>query len=213
MKEFNVDNILQEMMDKEEVLHNGEENNCSSSGSDSEPSEDNLNFEDLKKLLPSNVAKKKEKILKKKPLPGRNFQMIRPKLLPKKKCPKCGEEEVQNHICKSAEPAPPPPKKKIVGLRTYYNLAGKRVHDQATQTPPNLYPKLFARRHGSTVAPQTPDSIADMSGNVSNDEGFLSDTQGVKLPNFRIHRKEVISNSSGFLEIPKKLQPLSGSLK
>ena len=213
MKDFNIDSIFQEMMEKDEVLHNGEENNCSSSGSDSEPSEDNLDFEDLKKLLPANIVKKKEKISKKKPLPSRNFNMIRPKLLQKKKCQKCGEEEGPSHVCKPVEPAPPPPKKKPIGLRTYYNLAGKRVHDQATQTPPGFYQKLLTRRHGSTVAPQTPDSVNELSGNASNDDGFFSDTQGVKLPNFRIHRKEVISNSSGYLEIPKKLQPLSGSLK
>ena len=159
------------------------------------------------------MVKKKEKISKKKPLPARNFNMIRPKLLQKKKCPKCGEEEGPSHICKPAEPAPPPPKKKVIGLRTYYNLAGKRVHDQATQTPPGFYQKLLNRRHGSTIAPQTPDSVAELSGNTSNEDGFFSDTQGVKLPNFRIHRKEVISNSSGYLEIPKKLQPPSGSLK
>ena len=212
-KSYNIDSILQEMMDKEEVLHNGEELNCSSSGSDSEPSEDNLCFEDLKKLLPVNVAKKKEKGTKKKTLPSRNFQVIRQKLLPKKKCGKCGEDEGVGHVCKPPEPAPPPPKKKVVGLRTYYNLAGKRVHDQATQTPPGFYPKLFSRRHGSTIGPQTPDSGIDMSSGMSNEDGFLSDTQGIKLPNFRIHKKETISNSSGLLEIPKKLQPLSGSLK
>ena len=213
MKDFNIDSIFQEMMEKDEVLHNGEENNCSSSGSDSEPSEDNLAYEDLKKYLPSNLQKKKEKINKKKPLPGKNFNMIRSKLLPKKKCPKCGDEEAPGHVCKVQEPAPPPPKKKVIGLRTYYNLSGKRVHDQATQTPANFYPKFFTKRHGSTIAPLTPDSVAELSGNVSNDEGFLSDSLVVKLPNFKARGKEVISNSSAFLEIPKKLHTLSGSLK
>lgn len=212
-KSFNIESIFQEMMDKDDVLHNGEDVNCSSSGSDSEPSEDNLSFEDLKKLLPANVAKKKDKVMKKKPLPTRNFQAARQKLLPKKKCGKCGEDDGPGHVCKLPEPAPPPPKKKVVGLRTYYNLAGKRVHDQATQTPPGLYPKLFNRRHGSTVGPLTPDSGIEQSSGILNEDGFLSDTQGIKLPNFRIHKKEAISNSSGLLELPKKATPLSGSFK
>lgn len=210
---YNIDSILKEMMDKEDILYNGEANN-SSSGSDSEPSEDNLDYEELKKLIPIAVPQKKKlsQLNKKKQIASKNINIPKYKTLPKKKCPKCGEEETMGHICKNAEP-PQPPKRKIIGLRTYYNLAGKRVHDQATQTPPALYPKLFTRRHGSAIAPQTPDS-QDLSSNVSlNDDGFFSDTQNVKLPNFRIHKREITSNSSGFLEIPKKLQAFTGNVK
>jgi ribosomal protein L32 len=213
-KAYNIDSILKEMLEQDEILHNGEAN-ISSSGSDSEPSEDNLDEEELKKLIPLSVpSKKKQEKPKKKPVQIKNVYLPKQKPAQKKKCPKCGEEEVAGHVCKVVEAAPPPPKRKIVGLRTYYNLAGKRVHDQATQTPPGLYPKLFTRRHGSTLAPQTPDSVADLSANVSgNEEGFLSDTQSIKLPNFRIHRKETNSNSSGFLDIPRKTPHTLGTFK
>ena len=213
-KTFNIDSILKEMLDKEEILHTGEEN-CSSSGSDSEPSEDNLDYEDLKNLLPVAVQKKKPAVApKKRIIFNKNIAMPKPKIQPqKRKCGKCGEDEVLGHVCKIVE-APPPPKKKIIGVRTYYNLAGKRVHDQATQTPVSLYPKAFSRRHGSAFGPNTPDSLNDLSSNLSsNEEGIMNDTQNLRLPNFRIHRKETTSNSSGFLELPKKLQPLSSSLK
>lgn len=212
---YSLENILKEMLDKEEILYNGEAN-ISSSGSDSEPSEDNLDFEQLKELIPvSGISKKVKKIaVKKKPPQAKNFYVPKPKPkpVPKKKCGKCGEDELPGHVCKVVE-APPPPKKKVIGLRTYYNLAGKRVHDQATQTPPALYPKIFSRRHGSAIAPQTPDSSNEFSSNLSsNEEGFLSDSQNLKLPNFR-NKKDLVSNSSGFLEIPKQFKPLSSSFK
>ena len=212
-KTYNVENILKEMLEKEEILYNGEAN-ISSSGSDSEPSEDNLDYQELKSLIPAAVKKKHNLVSKKKP--SKNIYFPKPKIQPKKKCAKCGEEEVLGHVCKVFE-APPPPKKKVIGLRTYYNLAGKRVHDQATQTPPALYPKLFSRRHGSALAPQTPESSNEFSVNASsnissNEDGFLSDLQNVKLPNFRIHRKDHANNSSGLLDLPKKIL-LSTSLK
>ena len=213
-KTFNIDSILKEMLDKEEILHTGEEN-CSSSGSDSEPSEDNLDYEDLKNLLPVVAQKKKPGVAQKKRIIfNKNIAIPRSKILPpKKKCSKCGDDELPGHVCKTVE-APPPPKKKIIGVKTYYNLAGKRVHDQATQTPISLYPKVFSRRNGSAFGPQTPDSLNELSSNLSsNEEGLMNETQNLRVPNFRIHRKATTSNSSGFLELPKKLQPLSSSLK
>lgn len=210
---FNIDSILKEMLDKTEILHNGEEN-CSSSGSDSEPSEDNLDYNDLKNLLPVPmvVKKKPAQMPKKRIVFNKNLNLPKAKVAIKKKCQKCGEDEGPGHACKIE--APPPPKKKVIGIRTYYNLAGKRVHDQATQTPPGLYPKAFGRRHGSSFTPHTPDSFQDVSPNFSsNEDSYLSDSQNLKPPNFRIHRKESSSNSSGFLDLPKKLQPLSSSFK
>ncbi|CAG9316427.1 unnamed protein product [Blepharisma stoltei] len=131
------DEILNEMMQKEDILHNGEDGE-DSSGSDSDPSEDNLEIEELRNLVPlsySAPTKKKEKNKKKINQPKTFTRRI-----PKQKCKKCGEEMQPGHQCK-VQDAPPPPKKAPIGLRTYYNLAGKRVHDQATQTPLSLYPK------------------------------------------------------------------------
>ena len=216
MKEFNIDSILKEMLNTQEILHNGEAGNSSSSGSDSEPSEDNLDYEVLKKLMPLSVPTKK-KILppsKKKPVSNKIQYIPKPKFFPRKKCGKCGENELPGHTCKIEAP-PPPVRRKPIGLRTYYNISGKRVHDQATQTPPALYPKLFSRRHGSAVGPQTPDSFQDLSNSsyTINEDGFLSDSQSIKFPNFRVHKQESNSNSSGFLDLPKKPPQITNSLK
>lgn len=135
---IDLDQILGEMMEKEDILHNGE-NGDSSSGSDSDPSEDNLEIEELRNLIPISYSapqKKKEKNSKKKIKEVKSFT----RRIPKQKCKKCGDEMLAGHICK-VQDAPPPPKKAPIGLRTYYNLSGKRVHDQATQTPLSLYPK------------------------------------------------------------------------
>ena len=120
------------------------EGECSSSGSDSEPSEDNLELEELKVILPKHLAPKKKKGKKpKNPLPKvvKKPQVVVKKPL-KKKCTRCGEEEGPTHQCKVEEPV----KRKVVGVETYYNLHGKRVHDQQTQTPVEFYPKILQIR-------------------------------------------------------------------
>jgi len=69
------------------------------------------------------------------------------------RCSKCNEIWTRGHKCPEAEPPPPIPKPpaprnnvqsryaitKSVGLNTYYNSAGKKVHDQATQTHNSVF--------------------------------------------------------------------------
>jgi hypothetical protein len=151
--DFNADNICAELLQDEGLLRAGEEP-CSSDDSDSEPSEDNLDTSKLNKLVP------KEPRIKHRSLPKttlRNREPLKPQLKTPlkslKKCPECREILMKNHVCSLPQPPPPvlPPsssiKRKIIGVKTYYNRFGKKVHDQITQTPASFYSK-YSSAHG-----------------------------------------------------------------
>ncbi|OMJ82159.1 hypothetical protein SteCoe_17237 [Stentor coeruleus] len=159
-KEHNVDFILKELMARKEVLH--PDNNTSSSGSESEPSEDNLEFEELKGFFP--IHKTSLSLNKKKIETPKVFHNHRLRF-PLKKCERCGEDDGGNHVCKNLL-SYSQIKRTVVGLRTYYNLAGKKVHDQATQTPPSFYEKNPRRRFLSSIGPLPMDN--DSVGSSSN---------------------------------------------
>ena len=150
--------VLAELHENKELL----EDNNDTSGSESEPSEDNLDQEILKILLPKPTKKKKKKqklsyrekksvspMKKRESLPIRtdrksNFDDRRFGNI--KKCLDCGELDIPNHFClkkikHNLSPSPIIYKKKerplpssLTSLASYVNVKGKNVRDQATQT-------------------------------------------------------------------------------
>ena len=130
-----------------------------SSGSDSDPSEDNMDAEELEKYVPTKT--KKEKVVKTPKKATRRVKRMNSAPSAKQRvakggpqrCSKCNEIWTRGHKCPEAEPPPPIPKPsapkmnvqsryaitKTVGLNTYYNSAGKKVHDQATQTHNSVF--------------------------------------------------------------------------
>ena len=176
----NADKMLQK-----EMLTNSKES--SSSGSESEPSEDNLDIEELKQILPGQTINRRSSLCSKK-TPCLNKPLHMPKAYPKK-CEKCGEDEGVRHFCKANCPGPI---KKVIGIRTYYNLAGKKVHDQATQTPPSFYEKVPKRRFMSSIGSAINEYESLANGSL-HEEGFMSDTnaKSKNLQNFRIYKKEI----------------------
>ena len=152
--------ILTELTENEELL---QDNNEDTSGSESEPSEDNLDIETLKTLLPKPVAKKSKKnkknhlktekkmvspMRKRESLPAKSDRksLSIDKKIENKKCLECGEIYYPNHICvkktnKNLSPSPilyqkrnRPIASSFSSLSVYVNFKGKKVRDQATQT-------------------------------------------------------------------------------
>jgi ribosomal protein L32 len=139
--ELNADSLRAELLQDDELLMAGEEA-CSSDDSDSEPSEDNLEVAKLNKLIPKE-ARVRQKSLPRGDSLRRKSQRTTATAI--KKCTECGETLTKNHTCSS--PAPPPlpppqlPPRRPIGVRTYYNKFGKKVHDQESQTPSSFYTK------------------------------------------------------------------------
>ena len=141
--------VLQELQASKQLLTSGEQDD-SSDGSDPCPSEDNLDEREIAKLVPSpsKPPSKSESIKKQRPKTFNIRQNPAPhavkpfkedvKELPK--CGKCGETELPGHQCSRPVVQRPSVRTnsrlytKQVGVRTYFNAAGKKVHDQATQT-------------------------------------------------------------------------------
>ena len=196
-QKFDLEGILKELLSKKENL-NLNDGNSSSSGSESEPSEDNLDLDSLNKLIPQTAEPKKDSLCKKRY--ERSLHLPRSRVL--KKCEKCGESEVTGHACKNLNNSYSL-RRKIVGLRTYYNICGKKVHDQSTQTPPSFYEKSPKKRYMSSLGPLSIDS------NLSayDDLAAESECRLKTLPSIQTVRRDSRLESS-FLESPKKLQPL-----
>lgn len=139
--------ILKELIERKDVF-SSKDSNFSSSGSESEPSEDNLDQDELQSLIPSSAGLKRETFCKRRN--EKSLCLPRARLL--KKCERCGENEVNGHVCKSVNLSFNT-LRKVIGLRTYYNICGKKVHDQATQTPPSFYEKSPRKRYLSSLDP------------------------------------------------------------
>ena len=202
--EHNIEAILTELLARKDSLQAGE-GNASSSGSESEPSEDNLEFQELKSLMPATHSHSLVNSLNfnKNALNRGNF--YRNKTLTKK-CGKCGEEDLHGHFCKIFEVTAQ--RRKIVGIRTYYNITGKRVHDQETQTPPSFYEKTPKKTYVNSLNTSNFDRY-ETSSNFSANE----DLPGVNefsnkishLPSLNIHRNS-FSDSTRFLDNSKRLK-------
>ena len=88
------------------------------------------------------------------------------KIVPKKKCKTCGSDDIPGHTCKQELPVV---KRRPVGLRTYYNLSGKKVHDQQTQTPDEFYPKIVQIR-AENEAFMISHSVSPRAKNLENSQ-------------------------------------------
>lgn len=96
----------------------------------------------MKSILPKSFFKHKSPKKKPKNIPIPRFPS-RPKTAVVQKCELCGEEAGKDHRCSKGSKNN---KNRFVGLRTYYNISGKKVHDQQTQTPVEFYPKILKFR-------------------------------------------------------------------
>ena len=184
---LNRGNLLKELMRDQELLHQGEDEE--SSGSDSEPSDDNLEPSELAQFIPS-TQKTAAPAHGKKPLSKTSSRtIIKPanavsKAVPRpkaKKCPDCGKDLLMNHRCLAKPAGADKPrellkpssaivqKRPVIGVKTYYNLLGKRVHDQMTQTPASFYLnyKLTKQREKEARTTRAP-----ISGTLSSNMPF-----------------------------------------
>ena len=147
---FTKKDIIKELKENPELLEENDDD-CSS-GSESDPSEDNLDPEEICSVYPVTLAPKLKPSDKKKSTPIPNSkaraqsnrsltaQKERAKII--LKCKQCGEPDLPGHICQ--KPKPKQQLKPIVKPsgtfnlinQPYYNAAGKKVRDQATQTNP-----------------------------------------------------------------------------
>ena len=142
--------LIKELKDNPELLQDNDDN-CSS-GSESDPSEDNLDPEEICSVYPVTLAPKLKPSDKKKSTPIPNSkaraqsnrsltaQKERTKII--LKCKLCAEPDLPGHLCQK-----PKPKRELKPIvkpsgtfnlvnQPYYNAAGKKVRDQATQTIP-----------------------------------------------------------------------------
>ena len=165
-------------------------------------------------MLPKGLNLKK-KLPKKKPkLPSKIVRKTIKKP-PRRKCSKCGEDDLPGHECKKEDPVPI--RKKPVGLRTYYNIAGKKVHDQQTQTPVEMYPKILQIRADLEAHPnfqgRNPTSVpsaALLSGNSVRPPKSVSSRQRDKsFPS--LIRRNFLSDSkqNSIREFTKTPKPAS----
>lgn len=144
---FSKKSILQELISNKELLKDNDED-CSS-GSESDPSEDNLDPEEIISVYPITLTPK-PKVLDKKKI-NLNNQKVRAEsnrsLTSQKervkivaKCKICAEPELPGHVCLKVKPKQPlrpiakPQSSFNLVNQPYYNAAGKKVRDQATQT-------------------------------------------------------------------------------
>lgn len=148
--------LLNELKNNKELLEDNAENE--SSGSDSDPSEDNLEPDEFAEILPVSirrkniVEKKRPTTQKKRNISIRSFiqpnskdkpEDVKEKEVPLIKCGNCNEMMTPGHVCPSPTQKPKPKLNNISRLNNslfssfqpYYNAAGKKVRDQATQTP------------------------------------------------------------------------------
>ena len=142
--------FMQELLSNKELLQDND-NDCSS-GSESDPSEDNLDPEEVTSVYPITITPKPKPTDKKKPVsPSKvraesnrslTSQKDRNKIIAK--CKICGEPETAGHVCMKTKPKqqlkPIAKPQSSVSLQNqpYYNAAGKKVRDQATQTVQGL---------------------------------------------------------------------------
>lgn len=135
-------NILEELKANKELLKDNEDD--SSSGSDSDPSEDNLDMEETALVYPSSVPPKPKVEERKTPSAKKRVESKRSLTSQKdrnrtvQKCKLCGEQELPGHVCSKPKPKLRPIVKTqpiyAQPSQPYYNAQGKKVRDQATQT-------------------------------------------------------------------------------
>lgn len=153
--QFSKKNIIEELKNNKELLT---DNASDSSGSESDPSEDNLDPEEFNSICPVALTPKPK--AKPKPEPAKSLSPSKKTRAESNKsltshkdrikiilkCKLCGEQEMPGHKCQ----VPKPKLRPIMKPQTtnpqatlpYYNAAGKKVRDQATQTVQVTQPQL-----------------------------------------------------------------------
>ena len=136
-------NILEELKNNKELLVDNQDD--TSSGSDSDPSEDNLNPDETLAVYPMALTpkpkleeKKFNSSAKKRADSNRSLTSQKERTKTVQKCKMCGEQELPGHVCSKPKPKLRPLVKSLPvycpPAQPYYNAAGKKVRDQATQT-------------------------------------------------------------------------------
>ena len=163
------EDLLQELMGNQELL-TADENDESSSGSDSDPSADNLDPTEFAELFPEQPKKRMsspEKIATRRPISNKkravSIRVInkpRERKIEPKKCGNCGQLEAPGHRCPQPRPRPRLPQPRRSNLYNtsmpYYNAQGKKVRDQATQTDNLPRPEELADKPRSFSQRGTP---------------------------------------------------------
>lgn len=177
--------VLQELMSDKELLLQGEDQD--QSGSDSDPSEDDMSPEVMTQLLPIKAA----------PKPRRNLKALK---RPRKSgfFPSKSKSPTGKGLDKSLDnvsPARSPLETSVLQeprsmptsalkpserpLRTYYNIKGKRVRDQTTQTPVSFYLSYKLKQQGEVrtddSVPRTPHVLNEkLQGELTRIEASIS---------------------------------------
>ncbi|CAG9336270.1 unnamed protein product [Blepharisma stoltei] len=178
--------IVNELKNTKELLEDNEE--CDSSGSDSDPSEDNLEPEEYAEIMPVNIRKKmmqdkkRPSSDKRRNVSIRSFNPPTSKEKPQEtkekepeivKCANCGENMAPGHTCKSPAQKPKPRLSNLSrnnnlfsAFQPYYNAAGKKVRDQATQTPhyKKEEPRSSSNSQSLEVSKERNRSVSQKSG-------------------------------------------------
>jgi hypothetical protein len=147
-------NWLQELQSSEILLHHGEVMD-SSDDSDSAPSEDDLPIEEMLALLPRSETKRsiKLKTIDRVQSLNRGVRLPLSKnsdlMTESAKLSKMRRNDRATKVVRAISKSPPPrqtpatPKptliQVLVGVKTYYNSQGRKIHDQSSQTPPEFY--------------------------------------------------------------------------
>ena len=139
----------EEIMADPRLLHQGDGD--SSSGSDSDAS--NENAEEPAEPSEGLPRSSTRLVLK---LPGPSLRSKR-SLIPKaRKCSECGLDLNMGHVCpQRIVPSPTAESNKLivpVGVKTYYTVQGKKVHDQLTQTKVSFYAHYKANKEKAAQA-------------------------------------------------------------
>ena len=212
--------LLTEIKNSKEFLENNEE---SSSGSDSDPSEDNLDAKEKAKIMASPLPKRrissevKKKNAKKEKVPLKKFIYKEKTVRPLPKCLNCGEFKELGHSClkiknifhqstfKSQRPMkikdtfhkPAGFSSNSFGLHpVYLNSEGKRVRDQATQTNISLSQKKQESLSKSVYFLNTSDGNSGLSGLVRKSDCLENFVDIEKLKNIFKNEKNSLPSLS-----------------
>ena len=135
--------MLEELLSNKALLENN--GSGSSSGSDSDPSEDNLDPDEVISIYPltatpkPKAGDKRPNITKKRAESKRSLTSQKERIKIILKCKNCLEPELPGHVCPKPKPKlrpiiKPQPTYNNYSSLPYYNAAGIKVRDQATQT-------------------------------------------------------------------------------
>ena len=202
------EDVMHELLASTELLSSGlGHDEDSTDGSDSSPSEDNLDEQELAKFVPVTIKRQKtDKRSRPRTISIRSLPLPRPRPFKEDskevpRCVKCGEAELPGHQCPRAVVKPVVRTSsrlytKQVGLNTYFNAAGKKVHDQATQTASSSFGVKPSSLTSETYAKLLPPPPSDKSSAQSFTEEGKREEVGRKSPS-KLQNLGVVRTASG----------------